>query len=352
MGHDLLVVESLTPALVCPAAAALPATPLPSQETIQERLIEWEAKFREAQAVATCKAVRADWKQFTLWCEGQSVWTLPAAPADLVRFLHDQVVLGKKRATLDRYVSTVRLIHAAAGLPDPTHAPHWKLDWKAIVRRLAERNANAPQQAEPLRTEHVRQILATLGTTPLDLRDAALISLASDTLCRESELAVLTMDALEEAGKAWSVDLRRSKTDQAGLGTARFCSRATKARIDAWCACAGIDEGYLFIPVGKGRTFTAPPADERKPLGAVQVARILRRRAERADVKNWKKISGHSGRVGSAIEMLEGGASVPEVQFAGGWKSPRMVLHYGKRAQAGRNAMAQLRAAQSESDPE
>lgn len=61
MGHELLVVDSLDPTLVRPAAAA-PATaaPLPSLEAIRARLLEWEAKFRAAKSAATLKAVRAD----------------------------------------------------------------------------------------------------------------------------------------------------------------------------------------------------------------------------------------------------------------------------------------------------
>lgn len=93
----------------------------------------------------------------------------------------------------------------------------------------------------------------------------------------------------------------------------------------------------------RGSSSPAPPLKERKPLGAVQVARILRRRAVRAGVPEGVLLTGHSGRVGSAIELLEAGFSVTDVQFAGGWKSPRMVLHYGKRAMPGRNAMAKLR---------
>lgn len=352
MAHNLLVADSLAPALVRPTTVAVQATPLPSMETIRARLVAWEAKYRAAKSDATLKAVRGDWQVFLEWCERSRVWALPVAHEDLLLFLNDQVVLGKKRSTLNRYVNTLRVVHKGAGLADPTHTNDWAQDWQAIVVRLAERNANVPQQAEPLRTEHVRRILASLGPTPLDLRDAAMISLASDTLCRLSELAVLTLHAIERANVGWSVDLRRSKTDQAGLGTARYCSPDTKARIDLWCASAGIDRGYLFIPVGKSRAFTAPPAEERTPLGAVQVARILRRRAQRAGVPGGALLSGHSSRVGSAIEMLEAGLSAAEVQFAGGWKSPRMVLHYGKQAMAGRNTMAQLRAAQSEADAE
>lgn len=348
MGHELLVADSLDLMLVRPAAAAsAPVAPQPSPEAIRARLLKWEGKYCAARSVATLRAVRADWQVFVEWCERNRTWALPVASHDLLRFLTDQVVLGKKRSTIDRYITTIRLIHKGAMLPDPTHYADWKLDRQAIVMRLAENDANAPEQAEPMRTEHVRQILASLGDAPLDLRDAALISLASDTLCRESELAVLKVEAIEQAGDGWSVDLRRNKTDQAGLGTARYCSPATKTRIDRWCATAGIKRGYLFIPVGKGRSFTAPPAKERKPLGAIQIARILRRRAVRAGVPGGALLTGHSGRVGSAVEMLEAGFSVPEVQFAGGWKSPRMVLHYGKQALAGRNAMAKLRKAQS-----
>ena len=346
---DLLVVDSLEPELVRPPAAAPVVVPsAPSLEAIRARLIEWEAKYRAAQAPATLKAVRADWQVFLGWCDRAKVWALPLASQDLIRFKNDQLVLGKKRYTLKRYVNTNRLIHGAANLPDPTHYPDWKLDWGGLVKRLAERNANAPQQAEPMRSTHVQQILATLGDSPLDLRDAALISLAWDTLCRESELIAINLEDIKRSGDAWAVDLRNSKTDQEGLGTTRYCSPETKARIDAWCKSAGIERGPIFLPVGRAPTFTAPPLKERKPLGPAEVARILRRRAVRAGVPEGVLMTGHSGRVGSAVELLEAGFSVTDVQYAGGWGSPRMVLHYGKRALAGRNAMAKLRRAQSE----
>lgn len=354
MRTELLVVDSLAPQLVRPDTT--PLTPqtaaLPSLDAIRDRLSEWEAKYRAANAPATLKAVRADWQVFLDWCDRHRTWALPVGSEDLVRYLNDMVTLGKKRSTLNRYVNTIRLIHNGANLADPTLYPDWKLDWKAIVVKLAAVDANAPKQAKPLRTEHVRKILDSLGTSPLDLRDAALIGLASDTLCRESELVSLRLEDLKPTGDAWSVDISRSKTDQEGIGVSRFCSPETKRRVDAWCKAAGIERGRLFIPVGKGNTFKAPSPKNRKSLGPVQVARILRRRAVRAGVPEAKFMTGHSGRVGSAIEMIEADLSVNEVQFAGGWKSPRMVLHYGKQALAGRNAMAKLRKMQNVSLPD
>lgn len=348
---DLLVVDSLAEELVRPQHADLtPASPPPSVEAIKARLLEWEAKYAAGKAQATLKAVRADWQVFLRWCDRSGTWALPVASADLLRFLQDQVILGKKATTLTRYVNTIRLIHSAARLPDPTGYDDWKLDWAAICADLKALDNFAPQQAEPMRTTHVERILASLGTSPLDLRDAALISLASDTLCRESELTKLTIEDFTRSSEAWVVDVRWSKTDKDGMGTTRYCSPETKARIDAWCACAGISSGLLFIPIGPKGRLPHPLPDDRKPLRPSEVAKIIRRRAIGAGIAEGARMTGHSGRVGSAIELLEAGYSVTDVQYAGGWDTTRMVLHYGKRALAGRNAMSKLRKRQARGD--
>ncbi|MCY4302610.1 MAG: tyrosine-type recombinase/integrase, partial [Aestuariivita sp.] len=41
------------------------------------------------------------------------------------------------------------------------------------------------------------------------------------------------------------------------------------------------------------------------------------------------RLTGHSGRVGLASELIARGASTAEVMLAGNWKSARMVTHYG-----------------------
>ena len=338
---DLLVVDSLDPKVV--GGGAVVTSPSPAMLTlkeIHENLSKRERKYRAAKAPATLKAVRADWHGFLDWGDRNGRWALPAAADDLRQFLDDMVVLGRKRPTLARYINTIRLIHAGAKLPDPTHGPEWKLEWQALVRRLRDLGATAPRQAQPLASSGVRTILASLGDKPIDLRDAALISLASDTLCRESELVRLQREDIQPNGKAFTVDLRWNKTDQEGLGSSRYCSRETKARIDAWCTRAGIKKGPIFLPIGWNRLLPEPNS---APLKPAEVARIFRRRAIAAGLADGPVISGHSTRVGSAVELLEFGQSPTSVQFAGGWKSQRMVLHYGQRALAGQNAMATLR---------
>jgi len=52
------------------------------------------------------------------------------------------------------------------------------------------------------------------------------------------------------------------------------------------------------------------------------------------------RYSGHSAPVGMACDLLAKGASVEDVQTAGRWAAPKMVLRYGRSELAGRSAVA------------
>jgi integrase len=339
---ELLVVDALDASLVRPVPLPQAPAVTPNEAQIRERLVEWERKYAEAQAPATLRAVRADWGVYTRWCGNAGVWGLPIAPKDLKQFLDDQVVLGKKRSTLNRYVATIRLIHKAAGVKDPTDYPDWGLDWKALVRKMAKDKTKGPKQAKALKSDGVATILGTLGEGLRDLRDAALISLASDTLCRESELVRACLEDIEPEGEAYVLSVHFGKTDQEGIGARRYVDPATKERIDRWCQAAGIRKGYLFPGVGR-KDLEGRGVPNARHLRAEEVAKIFRKRAKAADIEDFKAISGHSTRVGSAVELIENKASLTEVQYSGGWQSQRMVLQYGKKAKAGQGAMAELR---------
>lgn len=337
----LLVADSFVGAEGLESYAQAPIEP----DELRRRLKTWEGRFRRAQSEATVKAVRSDWQVFFGWCENAGARPVPLALVDLVRFLSDMVVMGRRRATVDRYLYTIGLVHEAVGAASPVRDPDWPLEWKAIVRRLAELKRNAPRQAAPLRSDDVDTILASLGDTKRELRDAALIAFASDTLCREAEIAAACREDVvrTDDGKAWTYFLGRSKNDPEALGAYRFVSDATKARLDRWCEAAGIATGPMFLPLGGRRKARA----EERPvhLEPAEVGRILRRRAACAGIVPANgAVSGHSTRVGSAVELIENDASLLDVMYAGGWKSTRQPLKYGKKALAGRNAMAALRA--------
>ena len=127
--------------------------------------------------------------------------------------------------------------------------------------------------------------LASTGSDSLQgLRDAAIVRVMSDTLARISEVAALRCADVEaDASGGGTVLIRASKSDQQGEGSTRYNGPAT--------------------------------------LAADGIPAIVRSRAAAVDGIAGR-IGGHSLRVGSARELAADGASVAELQQAGGWKSP------------------------------
>ena len=69
---------------------------------------------------------------------------------------------------------------------------------------------------------------------------------------------------------------------------------------------------------------------------------VFRKRAQDVDAIAGK-VSGHSFRVGSAQDLARDGASIAELQQAGGWKSAAMPGHYVRREAAARGPVARRR---------
>lgn len=341
--QDLTAVPAIAPDIHAPRPAMAA-----SVEAVLERLASWSADFAEGSAPATVKAVRSDWTQYLAWCETTGATPLPASVAQLETFLSTAIDKGRKRATVDRYLYTVGLVHVAAGLPSPSKDPDWPVKWKKLIRRLKTTGGHARKQAGELDMAGIQTILASLGDSPRDLRDAALLSIASDTLCRESELVAIRVEHLHHNRRrnTWSLHVPFSKTNQDGIAPDyRFVSLETIERVRAWQAAAGISDGALFRATG-GRPKTCGDTEALLPQ---EVARIFRRRAKAAGLEHAGTISGHSARIGSANDLSEHGASGVQIQQAGGWKTDRMVTYYTRRSTAGANAMANLRANQGSS---
>lgn len=354
-GNELLVVDSLTGLIGCEPVAvhALAEAPrsLSATEAI-ERLRVWQADFEAAQAPATVKAVRADWGQYLDWCESTGRAPLPASVEQLAAFLTNAIHRGRKRTTINRYLYTVSLVHDAAGLANPAKDRRWKLTWKALAKRLKASSGGFRKQAGALVEKDVARILAMMGDDPRSLRDAALLSLASDTLLREGELVAVKVEHIQPDAhrETWSVWVPFSKTDQEGKGDDyRYVSPDTLARLQRWREAADIKEGYVFRPIGgRKRSEVLQAENERRAapvlgLTAKEVARIFRQRAVAAGLDHAFTISGHSTRIGTANDLHRNGATTVQIASAGGWKGEAMVLAYTRKSGAGNNAVARLR---------
>lgn len=288
---------------------------------------------RGAYAPNTERAMRADVAIFSSWCLDKEVPCLPATPETVAAFIDDKSQV-KAPATVRRYVSSIASFHRAAKLASPSETNEVKL----ALKRMHRAKGRAQAQAAGLTRGIIDKMLDVPDAGPRGLRNRALLAVAYDTLCRRSELVALTRADIERgpAGDGTAI-IRRSKTDQEGQGHIRYLHADTMRMLDAWLAAIPAGEGPLFRVVAKGGTVNGF-------MAAGDVAVVFKEMALAAGISPelTARISGHSTRVGAAIDMATRGIGLPSVMQAGGWKTAEMVGRYTKRLDARQSGAAKL----------
>ena len=301
--------------------------------TIDERLSDWSAMAQGAFSANTIRAWRADWTIFSESCRAYRVEALPATAKTVRDFVFECLSRGKKPATVRRYVSTVGRAHRASGVLDPTASEEVKLALKEMGRKAPARQ----KQARGLTWAEIEVFLSVDPRNLRDIRDRALVAVAYDTMCRREELVSLLVEDIADAEDgSGSVLIRRSKTDTTGEGATAYLSPLTMRLVSEWLKESRLKEGPVFVRVrgssGVGDSLTAQ-----------NVSSVLRKIGQwiGLDRQEWKKLSGHSARVGAAQDLLALNISLAAVMQAGRWKDTRMPMRYAERVLATRGGMAQ-----------
>ena len=165
-------------------------------------------------------------------------------------------------------------------------------------------------------------------------RDRALLLLGFAGAFRRSELVALNVDDLQFCEGGLRVTIRKSKTDQEGMGaTIGIVSGSIACPVDAvrtWITAARITEGSLFRPVTK----TGKVSMHR--LSARAVAELVKTYARRAGL-NAAKFSGHSLRAGFLTSAAARGASIFKMMDVSRHKSVDTLRAYVRDAEMFRN---------------
>ncbi|MDE0005221.1 MAG: tyrosine-type recombinase/integrase [Rhodospirillaceae bacterium] len=255
----------------------------------------------------------------------------PETDAGVAAYLGDLYEEGLSAACAAMAVAALRFRAKLNGRPSPVGAAAERV--LAGFRRMASERGRG--QVAGMRWEQADRAasMAERSGGPAGLRDAAIISVASDALLRVSEVAALDVRDVNTYER--TVLVRRSKTDQEGEGVVQFLGGPTVARVRAWLLGVSLTEGPLFRAVHRS--------------GRVQEGRLTKRSIRRI-VTRWGRaagvegrISGHSLRVGSAQSLASAGASLVEMQLAGRWRSPVMPGRYAQGQLAQHGAVAKLR---------
>jgi site-specific recombinase XerD len=304
-------------------------SPLPALPAALTAPLRLAADFAKAsKAPATQAAYGSDFRIFEDWCAARGLSALPATAAALCGFLADEAAAGKRASTLGRRLAAIRYFHRAAGHDTPTGDEKVRAVLSGIRRTIGA----APVRKRAATSDMVIAMSAT-GTSLRALRDRAIILLGFAGAFRRSELVALDVDDLEEAPEGLLVTIRRSKTDQEGIGRKVAIPRGEIAcpvtALRAWLEAAGITEGAIFRRVLNKRAQRV--ADRR--LAARNVATIVKAAAAKLGL-GASAFAGHSLRAGFVTSAVKRGANLIKITDVTGHRSLEMLKTYSRDAEA------------------
>lgn len=291
--------------------------------TIEKQVADVLSACEGAYSIRTIKGYRSDLLIFAAWCQSKSLSWLPSSSQAIAAFIDDQIELYGI-STLKRRLCAIAFAHRVHELRVPTEANVVRL----AIRRASRKKTMRPKQVDGLTNDIRAAIVAQCPQTLAGLRDAALISVGYDTLCRSSELAAMRVEhvRLHEDGGV-SILIPRSKADIAGEGRVAYVSPETAKLLTRWLNETRLTDGPLFRSLHLVRLPDGP-------LVTSSIRRLIKRAAEQAGFGPPAScaLSGHSMRVGAAQDMLVAGFDALAIMQAGGWKSANVVLRYVENA--------------------
>ena len=280
---------------------------------------------RRSKSAATRRGYAADWKSFTRWCDEKGLLALPATPETVALYISD-CANRLKASSIQRHVSAISQGHCALGHESPCRNPIVRSVMAGIRRTLG----TAPTQKAPLLTADLKAMVDALPNSTIGIRDRALLLLGFACASRRSELVSLDVGDLSFSDDGIAVLLRRSKTDQEGVGRKIGVPRLPASEYcpvcatQAWLDTSSITTGPLFRPVALGGRI-----GERR-LSDRTVAILIKKRLP--DGKDRAAYSGHSLRAGFVTAACCGGASIKAICNQTGHRSISTVMRYIREA--------------------
>ena len=274
-------------------------------------------KFDGAFAENTLRAYRSDFQQYEAWCATRNQPSLPAT-AELIAEYVDFIANKNKSATIRRRINSLGTIFRLSKNPDPTKEPEVVLALKRMHRKIGRHQ----EQAAPLTRDILDQLLKQCGSDAKGHRDRILLLLGYETMRRRSELCNFAFEDLTRVpGRGEAMRLVRSKTDQKGASKLIPISAPLHSLIMEWQDRYQL-EGFILRSVDRHGNI-----GNRLNSGSIGATLNRLKASLGSDVNNCR-FSGHSFRVGAAIDLLEAGASLETIMLRGGWRSQDNAMNY------------------------
>ena len=270
-----------------------------------------------AYAPNTIKAYQTDFTHYQRWCQKNHHKPENVCATVFVQYL-DEMSRALTSATIQRRVASLSQIFKLSSTPNITREPEVLLALKKINRRLGR----SQKQATPLTLKVMRKLQAICDNGIVGLRNRLLLQLGYESMRRRSEICEFRFDDVKTLpnGKH-ALLLRKSKTDQFGEGKLIPISDELVEMISHWQDEINQPYGYIL------RSFKRD-LSVRESLDPAALNKILKSLQDKAQLKDIGELSGHSFRVGAAIDLLDRGEPFERIMLRGGWKSEKNALRY------------------------
>lgn len=192
----------------------LPAPVAPQPSTLLEHAEQVSHYAESALAENTRRGYRADWADFSTWCEARSLDSLPALPETVASYLADRAQ-SLRTSSLARRKVSISQAHELACLPNPCKDARVRTVWQGIARE----HGAPPRKKRAMAVNDLRLLVASCDGDLVGCRDKTLLLIGFMAGMRRSEIVGLDVEDItveEDAGLR--ILIRRSKTDAFGIG--------------------------------------------------------------------------------------------------------------------------------------
>lgn len=284
---------------------------------------EFFKKYDGAFSENTQRAYRVDYEHYETWCRKHSLDPLHVTDQNICEYIYE-LSQCLKPSCIRRRIHCVSSVFTYLDLPNPTKGKNVRLAFKKLYRE----KGRFQKQATPLTLDILRALQGVCDTSMAGERDKLLLQMGYETMRRRSELVSFGFeDRISITKKQHGLLLKRSKTDQYADGKIIPISSELNRMITEWGTRINVSHGPILRSVnvygGVGEC-----------LSGGSIPRILQKLQDRADLNDLPTLSGHSFRVGAAIDLLEQGVPLYHIMLRGGWSSESSTMRYLRNWQA------------------
>jgi site-specific recombinase XerD len=270
-----------------------------------------------AYAPNTIRSYRSDYMHYSNWCQEYHCDPFNIHEeqfADYILRMGNNLTV----ATIQRRVASLSSIFSLTKSANPTKEPVVILTFKKLRRKFGK-----PQkQATPLTYDILTKLKDVCSDDIAGLRNKLLLQLGYETMRRRSEICQFKFEDLQHLGNhKHALLLRRSKTDQYNQGKIIPISGELSEMISKWSLAIDQDSGYIL------RSFKRN-LSTKSSLTPASINHILKSLQKQAGLNQIGELSGHSFRVGAALDLLNKNIPLEKIMLRGGWKSETSAMRY------------------------